>query len=190
MINDKLLNIKTDGIKITNKKDHFYYEATPYHDLNILTEKIKLKETDTLVDFGAGKGRILFHFNYLFNNYAKGIEIENDLLKDANINKDSYIKDSSKILFINTLAQDYNININDNYFFFFNPFDMKIFMQVIKNIIHSYQEHKRKITLVLCYPIVEYLEYIINETNFQLVDYIENDETSKGLNKFIIMELS
>jgi|SRR5690554_252235 len=189
-INDKLLNIKTDGIKITNKKDHFYYEATPYHDLNILTKKIKLKDSDTLVDFGSGKGRVLFYFNYLFNNFSKGIEIEEDLIQLANKNKENFIKSTNKIAFIKSLAENYQVDINDNYFFFFNPFDINIFSKVINNIIKSFNEKRRKITIILCYPIIEYLEYIINETDFKLFDYIENDNTQNGLNKFIIMELS
>ena len=63
---EKLLNIKTSGEQKIFNKDHHYnrYEATSYDVLNILCENYKFKPSDTVIDFGCGKGRFNFYLNF------------------------------------------------------------------------------------------------------------------------------
>lgn len=68
---EKILNIKTTGEQKIFNKDYHYnrYEATSYNVLTTLLQNVnKFKPTDTIVDFGCGKGRLNFYFNYYVRN--------------------------------------------------------------------------------------------------------------------------
>lgn len=188
---DKLLNIKTTGIISSQEKDHFRYEPTPYSDLYLLFTKLKLKETDHFVDFGSGRGRVCFYVHYLFNSSVYGIEINLSTYHESLLNLQNYNKkhqNNNKINFINAYAEDYEIKNHENIFFFFNPFTVKIFKKVIYNITLSLKKYPRNITIILTYPIVEYVSFILQETDFVVKDYIEFNKLHKDRNKFIILE--
>ncbi len=187
---DKILNIKTRGIRNPKETDHFRYEATPYKDLLILFEKIKFKKDDHFVDFGSGKGRVCFLAHHLFSLNVYGLEINRETYHDALLNLSSYKenKDSDvNINFINEYAENYQILNEQNIFFFFNPFTVNIFKKVIKNIVDSVNKHPRNITIILTYPIVSYVDFILEETNLPIVDYIEASSKKEKRNKFIIL---
>lgn len=188
---DTLLNIKTRGVRNSSEKEHFRYEPTPYSDLFLLFEELKLKETDRFVDFGSGKGRVCFYVNYLFNCHVDGIEINLDTYHESLLNLENYkLKHLNKnnINFHLEYAEEYSINPNQNIFFFFNPFTVQIFKKVIYNIIKSIENSPREITLILTYPIVDYVNFILEKTDFVVVDYVEANHINKNRNKFIILK--
>ena len=74
---DEALNIHTIGVREwRGKEEEQYnrYEATPYEALEMFFNQYELKQTDTLVDFGAGEGRVSFYVHNRFNIPVKGIE--------------------------------------------------------------------------------------------------------------------
>lgn len=58
------------------------------------------------------------------------------------------------------------------YFYFFNPFSVEIFRQVIGRILDSWEENPRPLTLVLYYPEDDAIFYLEQHTLFRLVDEI------------------
>lgn len=188
---DLLLNIKTRGVRNSVKKQHFRYEPTPYSDLFLLFEKVILKDKDYFVDFGSGKGRVCFYVNYLFNCHTDGIEINLTTYHEALLNLETYnLKHKNKniLRFHLEYAENYIIEPLQNIFFFFNPFEVTIFKKVIYNITKSIADYPREITIILTYPIVEYVSFILEETDFVVVDYIEANNINKNRNKFIILK--
>ena len=87
---DKLLKIKTAGVRSSKTKQNYRYEATPYNDLKLIFEKIKLKSDDHFLDFGSGKGRVCFYVHYLFNSFVYGVEANPLTFDDAIQNTKSY----------------------------------------------------------------------------------------------------
>ena len=58
---DKILGIDTAGRDDTYSDRYKYpYEPTPYEVLERLTESGLIKETDIVLDYGCGKGRVEF----------------------------------------------------------------------------------------------------------------------------------
>jgi SAM-dependent methyltransferase len=171
---DDLLNIYTRG----DQKDfygslHYHrYEPTPYSALEILFEQYELKGSDRVVDFGCGKGRLNFYINYRFHSTVVGVEMNETFFGDTIKNRRSYLKKFKKsqdqIHFRNCLAEEYEINFQDNRFYFFNPFSLQIFMIVINNILLSVEKEKRDIEIVLYYPSEDYIHYLNNHSSFQL----------------------
>ena len=171
---EKLLKIKTsEKQKGFNESLHYNrYEPTSYKVLELLSSIEEFSKEDSLVDFGCGKGRLNFYFNYLFDLKVTGIEMNPYFFKECLENKKSYLSQNKiredKINFINCLAKDYEILKEDNNFYFFNPFSEQIFIKVVKNILDSVSTFERQVNLILYYPSEDYIYFLENYTPFSL----------------------
>lgn len=175
---DRQLGIKTIGIRewLTDSIHHNRYEATPYQALDELFQQYSFDKTDVVIDFGCGKGRLPFYIHHHFGNEVAGVEVSEALYADAlqNLVHYSRKKTQSKntIRFECLLAEKYIVQKKDTVFYFFNPFSSVIFMQVLHNIIASYEEHQRQIDIILFYPTEDYLYFLENATPFYLLQEI------------------
>lgn len=105
---------------------------------------------------------MLFYVNQRFQCEVCGIEVDEDLYELALDNRAYYntrFRDTSDhIEIINGKAEEYDVRPEDNVFYFFNPFEINIFEQVIAHIMESVQEHPRRVFVMMYYPKEEYLE--------------------------------
>ncbi|KAB7705301.1 methyltransferase [Bacillus aerolatus] len=175
---DELLNIKTRGDqKGFNQSFHYHrYEPTPYSALEKLFNQYELKSSDRIVDFGCGKGRLNFYINYLFNATVVGVEMNEAFYQEAVENRNSYLKKTKnsidKVQFHCCLAEEYQIAPLDNRFYFFNPFSIQIFMNIINKILISAEKSEREIELVLYYGSEDYIYFLENSTSFELKEEV------------------
>lgn len=194
---EKLLNINTKGNENWNKTlaHNHPYEPTLYEALDVLFENYDLDKKDHIVDFGCGKGRLIFYINYYFKCIASGIEFNEIYYNEALLNKSRYIqknkKMEDKINFHCNLAQNYDIDPKDNKFYFFNPFSVQIFMKVVENILDSFEKNPRNIDLILYYPSDDYIQFLEYRTSFILEREIIFDDLYKNdpKEKFLIYTL-
>lgn len=192
---DKRLGIRTAGLREwKNDQTQFNrYEATPYKALKALKKNYRLNKNDKLVDFGSGRGRVVFYLHNHFHIPVKGIEANDKTFDEALNNKKRYrvkakhIK--APIKFQYGLAENYKIGKKDNCFFFFNPFSVKIFKKVVKNILRSVEKDKRTIDLILYYPIDEYKKFLKTSTPFTIINKIKVPGIKVSKEKFIIYRL-
>lgn len=195
---DEVLNIKTCGEQqgFTQSFHYHRYEPTPYQALDTLFQHYSLSFPDRVVDFGCGKGRLNFYINHHFNIQVVGIEMNQDFFQEAKDNLDRYLQKyknrKGKISFHNCLAEDYEIDRNDNHFYFFNPFSIQIFRRIINNIFLSLEKDPREVHLVLYYVSEDYIYFLENQTTFELVqEVILPDLYERNHNeRFLIYRLS
>jgi SAM-dependent methyltransferase len=195
---DKLLNIKTGGDqKGFNRDLHYHrYEPTPYSALEALFNIYNINSNDRVVDFGCGKGRLNFYIHHFFHATVVGIEMNEDFFQDAVKNKNNYFKKMHNryhnIYFHCCLAEEYQIDPSDNRFYFFNPFSVTIFRNIINNILISAEKSKREIELVLYYPSEDYIFFLEDYTAFELKEeVILPDLYAKNPNeRFLIYRLT
>jgi len=87
-------------------------------------------------------------------------------------NRDRYARKArnskGKIQFQCCLAQEYEIDPHDNRFYFFNPFSVQVFMNVVNNILLSVEETGREVDIILYYPSEDYIFFLENQTAFEL----------------------
>lgn len=172
---ERLLNIQTAGFQFGFPKPAHYhrYEPTPYEALEQLFEQYELPPQAKVIDFGSGKGRVPIYMHHKFHIPTVGIEMDPKFFVEAENNRTLYLQRAKKrttpITFLNMLAERYEVQEQDNVFFFFNPFSVQIFRRVLKNIYLSFEQHPREIHLLLYYPSPDYMTYLLNETTFDLL---------------------
>jgi 2-polyprenyl-3-methyl-5-hydroxy-6-metoxy-1,4-benzoquinol methylase len=109
----------------------------------------------SIVDFGSGKGRVLVvAAHYGFRNIT-GIDFAKALCISAeqNINQIQSLYPSTQFTVICDDVINYKIKGDENVFFFFNPFDEVVMLQVIKKILKSLKEKSRQIFIVYINPL-------------------------------------
>jgi len=192
---DKLLHIETEKVQVGfNKSYHYHrYEPTPYEDLEKLVHVFPLRQTDCVVDFGCGKGRLNFFLHYLFKSTVKGIEMNKEFYLDAMRNVEQYSKRNKrikeKILFYHCKAEDYTIQEEDNCFYFFNPFSIQVFQKIMNNILCSLEQTARTVTIIIYYPSEDYQLYMNNHSIFNRTHEVEvGIRKNKEKEKFIIYQ--
>ncbi len=188
---DRQLNIQTGGEQMGfNASMHEHrFEVTPYAWLDRLFKAHPLKGAGRLVDFGSGKGRLNFFAHHLFGTPSAGVEVDPSLHEASLRNLKNY-KGNPDIEFINGYAQDYKVQPEDRWFYFFNPFSDPVFMTVIDRILASVVEHPREIVVMLFYPSVEYTDFLERRTAFEWAGDIELPvETEDPRERFLIYRL-
>lgn len=147
--------LKRLSVKGDNKKHASIYQGANYYLLEkAFTFLNEEKASGTLVDFGSGKGRIMAVAAFYGFENIKGIEFAPALSAAAEKNIDS-IKSKypdSNFSIITENAVNYKVEKDDSVFFFFNPFDEKIVLQVVKNILEPLKNYPRKIFVVYINP--------------------------------------
>lgn len=191
---DRSLRIQTLGIRELEEANHNRYEATPYVALDKLVEEYKINETDKLVDFGCGRGRSMFYFHHHFHIPVTGIEADDKTFDEALDNKASYRHEAghieAPIYFEYGLAENYELNKEDNLFYFFNPFSLTIFKKIVENILQSVKAHPRTVDIIFYYPLNEFMQFLQKDTPFELITQINVPGIHGEHGKFAIYRTS
>jgi SAM-dependent methyltransferase len=117
-----------------------------YLALSKLFQKVKIKDTDVIVDIGCGKGRV---FNYLLSlkirNKMIGVELDQQIAEETKNRLKKY--KNIKIIHGDILE---NIPYDATIFYMFNPFDENIMYNFKKQIEEIFKG--RKITIIYYNP--------------------------------------
>jgi len=193
-VTDNDLNIQTEEIQQDGKDSfHFHrYEPTPYDVIDCLFDIFKPEINDILVDYGCGLGRLNFYLEHRFHIRSRGIEMVTDYYERAMQNLATYNGKKDNISFVQAKAEEYAVSSNETIFYFFNPFSVDIFRRVVNQILSSWQESPRKLTLILYYPEDDTVFYLERHTSFRLVDEIAacDDIRKDRRERFCSYELS
>lgn len=171
---DRFLHIQTRSIgeRLNESVHYHHYEATSYRMLDVLFEAYEINRDGAFVDFGCGKGRVLFYVHHYFQIPVVGVEMNNQLYREALLNEISYLQKKKKIAqpvrIEHEFAERYEIEGNEMTFFLFNPFSLQIFTKVVNNILCSVDENPRTVDIILYYPAEEYIDFLEMKTSFVL----------------------
>jgi 16S rRNA G966 N2-methylase RsmD len=175
-------NLQHQKIKSENVKHASIYQGTNYFLIEKAFSFLKKENANFhLVDFGSGKGRIMVVAAYYGFKKITGVDFSQSLCNEAEINieKIKPLFPSVDFKIICDDAVNYSIKNEDTVFFFFNPFDEVVMLQVVKNILASLKRKSGKIYIVYVNPLhkeiflsagfeeeyyfkkMEYLEFVI-----------------------------
>ena len=177
---DKLLQIHTCGRDDTHADQyHHPYEPTPYSVLERLAASGFFRETDTVLDYGCGKGRVGFFLGYRTKSRTIGIEYDEHIYECAVENRKATIS-RVKPDFVLTRAEEYEVPTEVDRCYFFNPFSVEILHKVMSRILESWYDHPRDIFLFFYYPADEYVASLMNVDELEFYDEIECGDLFDG----------
>ena len=170
---DKLLKIKTTGRDDSNSDQYrFPYEPTPYSVLERLANSGFIRKKDVVLDYGCGKGRVDFFLSYQTKAKTIGIEYDERIYQRAVENKMTGVS-GAKTEFVLTRAEEYEVPLDVNRCYFFNPFSVELLHKVIARIVISYYENPRDLLLFFYYPSEEYISYLMTVDELEFYDEID-----------------
>ena len=188
---DKRLQIKTVGRDDTNSDQYRYpYEPTPYCVLERLADSGFFGETDTVLDYGCGKGRVGLFLSCRTKAKAVGIEYDERIYRDALANQKT-AGAKARAEFVLTRAEEYQVPASVNRCYFFNPFSKEILHKVMARILKSYYVNQREIFLFFYYPSDEYVSYLMTVDELEFYDEIACDDlfTEDARERILIFQL-
>ncbi len=177
---DDLLQIKTSGRDDRNSDEYRYpYEPTPYCVLERLAGCGLIRQEDTVLDYGCGKGRVGFFLAQRTRAKVIGIEYDVRIYLDALKNQQSAASEV-KPDFELTNAEEYEVPPEVSRCYFFNPFSAEILHTVLARIIESWYENPREVFLFFYYPSDEYVSHLMTVEELEFYDEIECDDLFEG----------
>ena len=178
---DKLLQIQTCGRDESGADEyHHPYEPTPYCVLERLAKSGFFDESDVVLDYGCGKGRLSFFLSYRAKMRTVGIEYDARIYQDALDNRKTTVC-RVKPDFVLTRAEEYEVPPEVNRSYFFNPFSVEILRKVMARIVESWYAHPREIFLFFYYPADEYISYLMTMDELDFYDEIMCDDLFEGI---------
>ena len=143
------------------------------------------------MDYGCGKGRVGFFLSHQTGADTIGIEYDERIYRSALENKKTFPLNEG-IDFALTKAEEYDVPLNVNRCYFFNPFSVEILRKVMARIVESYYASPREILLFFYYPSDEYMCYLMTVDELDFYDEIECDdlfERSDRRERVMVFEL-
>ena len=174
---DLSLQINTCGRDESGADQYHPYEPTPYCVLERLADSGFFGRDDVVLDYGCGKGRVGFFLSHRTKAKTIGIEYDERIYAGALENQKAA---KAKAEFVLTRAEEYEVPLEVNRCYFFNPFSAEILHKVMARIIESYYENPREIFLFFYYPADEYISYLMTVDELEFYDEIECDDLFPG----------
>jgi SAM-dependent methyltransferase len=174
------------GLETTGRQyelEHFHSERVAYEPsgwlyLRRALWKHDVKPTDVFVDFGSGKGRVVFQAaRYPFARVI-GVEISENLNQVArrNIERNRHRLVCQDVTLVTADAAEFEIPGDMTVAYFFYPFSGATFERVIGNIVSSLDRQPRALTLIYACP--GDVEPIARTGRFRLVRQSKGDRRS------------
>ena len=175
---DASLRIQTCGRDALGADEyHHPYEPTPYSVLERLENSGLVGKDDVVLDYGCGKGRVGFFLSYRTRAKAIGIEYDERIYGRALENQKTA---RTKVNFVLTRAEEYEVPPEVNRCYFFNPFSVEILRKVMARIIESWYDSPREVFLFFYYPADEYISFLMTVDELEFYDEIECDDLFAG----------
>ena len=120
----------------------------------------------------AATGRVDFFLSRQTRCRAIGIEYDERIWQKAeeNRNSGSFV---DKVSFVCMDAREFNVPVDVDRIYFFNPFSVEILQRVLARIRDSYYESMREILLFFYYPSEEYVSCLMEEDELMFYDEID-----------------
>lgn len=148
--------------------DRVWYQASGWSYLRRALPRKEVEQGDVFIDFGSGKGRVVYQAaRYPFARVI-GVEIAPELAEIArhNLQRNRHKLVCQNVEIITADVTTFKIPDDMTVAYFYYPFVGDTFQRVIDNIIASLDRRPRRVRLVYALPTME--PYILGTGRFQL----------------------
>lgn len=172
---DELASLEKKGIDIEHAT---IYMPVSYDVLEDVFAAVDIRQFQHLLDIGSGKGRALCVAAHAGVGNVTGIDISKEFcdLSKINLQHTATLFPNLRYNIINNDAFYFEIPVDVDGIFLFNPFDEVIMSAVLENIEESLDLNPRKMTIIYANPMEKHLfaEYNYKEVyHTQKLKYLE-----------------
>jgi SAM-dependent methyltransferase len=149
------------------------YDASDWSFMRRAMRRCEVRPTDVFVDFGSGKGRVLWQAAQFPFARVVGVELSEELSRVARQNLDNNLGRlrCQNIEVVTADATEYDVPDDMTFAYMYSPFRGKLFEQVVKRIIESIDRNPRRVTLIYANPVME--EELLATGRFTLVEVLK-----------------
>jgi hypothetical protein len=144
------------------------YVATGRFVVPRVLRRIGVGPDDVFIDFGSGKGRVVYQAAQFPFKRVIGVEIAEELNRVARYNID-HNRDRlicGDIELVTEDAVSYQVPDNVTVAYFYHPFEGRIFARVIDNLVASLDRNPRQLRIIYVYP--KGADYLLENDRFEL----------------------
>jgi precorrin-6B methylase 2 len=135
------------GLAARNRVD---YHPTPWLALRRVLSEHSVSQDDVFIDFGCGKGRVIFQAAMYPFRRIIGVELSRELADIArgNIERSLTKFKCRNVEVVNQDVLDYEVPDDVTVVYFFNPFKGEIFAAVLDKLLASLRRRPRELTII------------------------------------------
>lgn len=138
--------------------DSIWYQTMSYAEIFTVLRELHLGPSDTFVDLGCGKGRVVFSAAQFHIREAIGVELDKSLCTIAESNSHHVRNKKCSIRIVNTPAEDYDYR-DGNVYYMYHPFGAVTLTKVLGLIKQSLKPRPRPIKIAYVHPVHEDVLY-------------------------------
>ncbi|MBC8473985.1 MAG: methyltransferase domain-containing protein [Candidatus Omnitrophica bacterium] len=161
-------------------KDMHIHRPTSYDRVRRIIDYLKPGPEDVFIDFGCGKGRVVFLAAIQRLKKVIGVELDKKLVDIAKENLKNVRLNNTPVEIVTADAAVFDVT-DGTILFLYDPFGPNTVKKVLDNIKNSLATNPRKIRIVYSDPVFQYL--LDTEGWLVLEKRIENNEVSVWRNK-------
>ncbi len=135
-------------------KDGQVYVPTPFLLLQRIMDYVKPGGEDIFLDFGCGKGRVVFFASMWKLKKVIGVELNQERFEAAQRNLAHFKLNKTPIELVNADAVHYRVK-DETIFFLFDPFGRETLRKVIQSIGDSLRENARPVRIIYYHPVYQ-----------------------------------
>lgn len=144
------------------------YVATSRFVVPRVLRRVGVGPDDVFIDFGSGKGRVVYQAAQFPFRRVIGVEIAEELNRIARYNvdhnRDRLVCDDVEL--VTEDAVTYQVPDDVTVAYFYHPFEGRIFARVIDNLVASLDRNPRKLRIIYVYPMSA--DYLLETGRFEL----------------------
>lgn len=144
------------------------YVATGRFVVPRVLRRIGVGPDDVFIDFGSGKGRVVYQAAQFPFKRVIGVEIAEELNRIARYNID-HNRDRLVCGDVELVTEDavsYQVPDDATVAYFYHPFEGRIFARVIDNLVASLHRNPRELRIIYVYP--KGANYLLENDRFEL----------------------
>lgn len=180
-------DLHAQEIQSPNLKHASIYQPTNYYLIEKAFDYLRSEnENHTILDFGCGKGRVMIVAAFYGFKHITGVDFVPSFCEEASRNIEK-VQTQFPTTTFNIFCEDatqFKVGNDQSVFFFFNPFDEKIMLAVVKNILASLKLKPRRIFVVYINPLHKEIflsagfeeEYFFRKMKYLEFSILEKDE--------------
>ena len=142
-----IVHLNELGLAARNRVD---YHPTPWLALRRVLSEHAVGHDDVFIDFGCGKGRVIFQAAMYPFRKIIGVELSPELaaIARANIERSLPRLKCRNVEVVNQDVRDYEVPDDITIAYFFNPFKGEIFAAVLEKLLASVRRRPRELTII------------------------------------------